>query len=88
MRLVAARTKETLPLPLSLTLNTKDSSSPVVGSVKVRNAWCGRFALVPSRVVRSSFNESVAPKVTLFASGVVALSLRIVSPHVNAHSCE
>lgn len=72
-------TKETLPLPLSLTVRTKDSSSPLVGSVKVRKAWCGRFAVVPSTVVRSIFSESVAPSDTVFARGLVALSLRSLS---------
>jgi hypothetical protein len=75
----APLTKETFALPLSFTLNTKDSSSPLVGSVKVRKAWCGRFAVCPSSVVRSSFSESVAPRDTDLASGFVALSLQEVS---------
>ena len=80
-------TRETLPLPLSLTLSTNDSSNPLAGSVRLRKAWCGRFAVVPSTVVRSSFNESVAPSVTVLARGLVALSLVIVSSHTHVHVC-
>jgi len=79
-----ARTRETLPLPLSLTVSTKTSSSPLTGSVRARKAWCGRFAVFPSTVVRSSFNESVAPRDTVFARGVVALSLGTVNTRLAA----
>lgn len=72
---VILHTKATFALPLSFTLSTKDSSSPVVGSVRVRNAWCGRFAVLPSRVVRSSFSESVASSDTDLPKGVEGLSL-------------
>lgn len=44
----------------------------------MRKAWCGRFAVFPSIVVRSSFKESVAPNDTVFARGLVALSLQKV----------
>lgn len=72
-------TRSTLALPLSFTLRTKDSSNPVVGSVNVRKAWCGRFAVTPSTVVRSNFSESVAPNDTDLPNGVEGLSLRMVS---------
>ena len=68
-------TRSTFPLPLSFTLSTNDSSKPVVGSVRVRKAWCGRLAVFPSTVVRSSFNESDAPNDTDLLSGVEGLSL-------------
>lgn len=75
MQLDVVPTSETLPLPLSLTLSTNDSSSPLAGSVRVRKAWCGRFAVFPSTAVSSTFSASVAPSVTAFESGDVALSL-------------
>jgi hypothetical protein len=59
-----------------LTVKTNDSSSPVSGSVKVRNAWCGLFAVFPSVVVSSSFKLSVAPNETDFDNGVLGFSLR------------
>lgn len=74
-----AHTRFTLPFPLSFTLNTNDSSRPVVGSVNVRKAWCGRFAVFPSTVVRTSFSESLAPNSTVFARGVEGFSLGRVS---------
>jgi hypothetical protein len=66
-------------LPLSFKFNTHDSSRPVVGSVNVRKAWCGRFAVFPSTVVRSSFSESLAPNDTDLPSGVDGLSLKRVN---------
>jgi hypothetical protein len=72
-------TRFTLPFPLSFTLNTNDSSRPVVGSVNVRKAWCGRFAVFPSTVVRTSFSESLAPSSTVFARGAEGFSLGHVS---------
>lgn len=86
VQLSGALTRETLPLPLSLTVKTNDSSSPLTGSVKVRNAWCGFFAVFPSTVVRSSFNESVAPRETVLARGAEALSLAGVSHHTEAEA--
>jgi hypothetical protein len=71
-----------------LTLSTNDSSSPLAGSVRVRKAWCGRFAVFPSTVVRSTFSESVAPRVTVFESGDVALSLgELVYTSNTANTC-
>jgi hypothetical protein len=58
-------------------LSTKDSSRPVVGSVRVRNAWCGRFAVLPSVVVRSSFKVSVAPNETALGNEAMGLSLQL-----------
>lgn len=75
-------TRLKLPFPLSLTLRRNDSSTPVVGSVRVRKAWWGRVAFFPSTVVSWSFSESVAPRDTDFESGDVALSLK--SPSVYA----
>jgi hypothetical protein len=58
---------------------TYDSSRPVVGSVKVRKAWCGRFAVFPSTAVRSSFRLSPAPSDTDFANGEEGFSLNSLS---------
>lgn len=76
-------TRSTFPFPLSFTLITKDSSNPVVGSVKVRKAWCGRFAAPPSRVVRVSLNESVPLSDTDLANGLFGLKLWTVSTKVD-----
>lgn len=65
-----------MPFPLSFTLTTKESSKPVFGSVRVRNAWCGRFAVPPSTVLRTSFNVSAGPSDTGFPRSVEGLSLK------------
>lgn len=56
-------TTSTLPLPLSFTLNGNDSSRPVVGSWRVRKAWCGFFPVLPSVAVRTIFSVSEAGSV-------------------------
>jgi hypothetical protein len=68
-------TKSTLPFPLSFTLSTKDSSKPVVGSDRVRNAWCGRVAFFPSVVVSCSFSVSLAANDTDLDNGVDGFNL-------------
>ena len=68
-------TRFRLPFPLSLTLKMNDSSTPVTGSVSVRNAWCGRAAFLPFTVVSWSFNWSAEPNNTDLDNGVVALNL-------------
>lgn len=75
-------TRFTLPFPLSFTLKRNDSSTPVVGSVRVRKAWCGLVAFLPSTVVSWSFSVSVAPSETDFDSGDVGLSLSCSSVYV------
>jgi hypothetical protein len=59
-------------------LSTKDSSKPVVGSLRVRNAWCGRFAALPSVVVSCSFNMSVALNEIALGNEAMGLSLQLV----------
>lgn len=73
------RTSSTFPLPLSLMLNGKDSSRPVLGSCTVRNAWCGRFGDESSLVVRTIFRVSVAPRETSCDSGDFGENLKVVS---------
>lgn len=68
-------TSSTLPLPLSLTLNAYDSSRPVFCSVRVKKAWCGRLAFLPSVVVRIIFRVSEAPSGISVDRGASALSL-------------
>ena len=69
-------TNSTLALPLSLTLKGKEVSSPDAVSSRLRNAWCGRFAALPSCVVRMTFNVSCAPKVTALDTALDSESLK------------
>lgn len=69
------RTTSTLPLPVSLTCSANESSRPDAGSVRVRKAWCGRLAVLPSRAVRRILRVSVVPRVTGLLSGVEGVSL-------------
>jgi hypothetical protein len=71
-------TKLTFPFPVPFMLRTKDSSRPVEGSVRVRNAWCGRFAVLPSVVVSCSFNVSVAPNEIALGNEAMGLSLQLI----------
>lgn len=68
-------------LPFSFTVNGYEMSNPVWGSCNRRNAWCGRFAELPSWVVNVTRNVSAPAIVTGFESGLVEENL--VNPAIS-----
>ena len=56
-------TTSTLALPVSRTVNGKDSDNPVVVSFSTRKAWCGRLPSLLSVAVRVILRVSVVPSV-------------------------
>ena len=75
----ALHTTSTLPFPFSFKLKGNDSSSPVAGSCRVKNAWCGRLPALSSVVVRTILRLSEAGRVMAELSGEVGDSLDTMS---------
>jgi len=76
--MLTERTTSTLPLPLSFKLNGNDSSRPVVGSCRVRKAWCALLPVLPSVAVRTILRESEDERVRAVVSGELEDSLNVL----------
>lgn len=66
----------TLPLPVSFTESAKLVSRPPALLID-RNAWCGRFAVLPSCVVKMILSVSVGPRSIAVDRGLFGVSLQV-----------
>lgn len=74
-RFPRSHTNSNRDLPFSLTVNGYEISSPVCESFNKRKAWCGRFAELPSLVVKVTRNVSAPANETAFDSGLEEVNL-------------
>lgn len=77
MRVPRVHTNSNRDLPFSFTVNGYEMSSPLWGSCNRRKAWCGRFAELPSWVVKVTRSVSAPAMVTGFDSGFAEENLLI-----------